>query len=194
MGCSSRWWVAYERVMNGWAFSMGYGILTVGARLRRSGLRLVERRAAIRQQLAKHGAMATRLVLAVAAEREVGPKRERGEKVQRAAGRPFGHLGFEGADEGIPFRGRAGGLALRHQPGAGRQVRIPDVEPVVGGVAFLADAARRTAHGADPGPLMRIAGCAQANDPKRHDALFAGRRANGPSFVSTEAGPTWAKG
>src|SRR5476649_2729845 len=105
--------------MDGWAFPAGYGILTSGARLWPPGLGLVERRAAIRHQLAKHGAMAASLVFAVAAKGEVGPVRQGGKKIQRAAGAPFGHLGFEGADEGVPLRSRRGCFATRQQFGTG---------------------------------------------------------------------------
>jgi hypothetical protein len=56
---------------------------------------LAELRAALREKLAQDRAMATRLILAVAANREIGVLRERRQKVERAPGDRGVHLGPE---------------------------------------------------------------------------------------------------
>ena len=102
------------------------------------------------------------------------------------------HLRFEGADEAFPFSLRHRRLALRHQLRAGREVGKPDIEPVVGRIAFLPNATRRTPHRADPSSLLRIAGFTQADDPQGHDAPVRARA--GLLFVFRPAGPMWANG
>ena len=62
----------------------------------------IDRRAALRQQFAQHRAVAVVLVLAIAAEREGGLVRQRGQQVQQMAGLGLLHLGVELALERGP--------------------------------------------------------------------------------------------
>lgn len=50
-----------------------------------------------------------------------------------------------------------------------RQVGIPDVEPVIGRMPFLADAARWAGHGSNPHTFFRQAKIAEADDLDAHD-------------------------
>ena len=76
--------------------------------------------------------------------------------LQRGIGRA--HLGPEAARERRPLRGRLRPLGELQHRHARRQVREPDVVPVLAGELLLGHAARRPAHGADPEPLVAGAG------------------------------------
>src|SRR5262249_27752764 len=157
-------------------------------------LRLPEIRAALLQQLAKNRTVAASLVFAVAADRQVGAMRERRQQIERPSCRRRIHLRFEGADKAFPFSLSHCRLALRHQRRAGREVGIPDIEPVVARVAVLANSARRTSHRADPNSFLRIAGYTEADDSQGHDAPIALNARAGLLAVFRPAGPMWANG
>jgi len=71
---------------------------------------------------------------------------------------------------------------------------MPDIEPVVGLIAFLPNATRRTPHRADPSSFLHIAGFTQADDPQGHDAPIAVNARLGLLAVFRPAGPMWANG
>src|SRR5689334_18666443 len=131
---------------------------------------LAELGAAVLQELAKHRPVTAGFIFAIAANRQVRVVRESRQQIKRPPRHRQIHLRFEGANKALPFGCRDRSQGLRHQLRAGGKVRIPDIEPVVGRKAFLANAARRTPHRADPKPFVRMAGFTETDDPKSHDA------------------------
>src|SRR4051794_10939547 len=100
--------------------------------------RSADRRATLLEKRAQHRAVAMRLVLAIAADREISLVGERGEEVEGVPRRRLVHLGAEAAQERLPFLRRPCRLGARHEIGAGRKIGVPDVEPVIRGIALLA--------------------------------------------------------
>src|SRR5947209_4768856 len=92
--------------------------------------------------------MAAVLLLAIAAKREIGTFRKRGQKIERTACGRFVHLLPEATGEDVPLLLGSTRLPLRHQLRFRRELRIPDIEPILLGVALLADAAGWSPHSA----------------------------------------------
>src|SRR6476660_422728 len=127
-----------------------------------------ELRAALCEQRAQDRPVAARLVVAVAADREVGGVRKLREQVDRARVVGARHLCAVLADEDLPPLRRRRLLPDLQRRDAGRQVRIPDVIPIVGGKALLRDSARRPSHGTDPQALAFCARRAELDDSNCH--------------------------
>src|SRR6478672_6036273 len=185
MACTSRW---------GFTFTSREGFRWPADRRGVRNPDLAQLCAPVLQEFAKHRPVAAGFVFAVAADRQVCVMRESRHEIKRPPRRWHIHLRFEGADEAFPFGSRDRSQGLRYQLGAGGEVGIPDVEPIVGRIAFLANAARRTPHRADPNSLVRMAGFTQADDPQGHDAPIALKARVGLLSVCRPAGPIWANG
>ena len=113
--------------------------------------------------------MASLFVLAVAADGEVGVVRKGGEGVEEAAGIGFGHFGFVALREARPGFGIVErGLHGAEEGGAGREVREPDVVPVVLRKPGLRDAARRPPDSSQSHSFIGSSGCAESNDSDCH--------------------------
>src|SRR5690349_2904867 len=102
-----------------------------------------------REELAQHGAMAARLVLAIAAHGEVRLVRERGEEREVVLGLRALHLRAVLAHERAPLRRRARRQPQLHGLHARREIGKPYVVPVPRRELPLRHAARRTPHGPD---------------------------------------------
>ena len=151
--------------------------------------RIVEGRAAARrEQLAQHRAVAARLVLAVAADREVA--RATARRAGRACGSP-------------PARPSRLGTASRTPPSRARvsapwpsfivstlgaRFGIPDVVPVLRREPRLRHAARRAAHRADAQALAGGARGAEADDADRHDFPFCAAASRSKAYLRTFMG------
>ncbi|KGC59597.1 hypothetical protein DM75_3317 [Burkholderia mallei] len=115
--------------------------------------------------------MAVRLVLAIATDREIRRRRQRGEHIEHPARVAVLHLGAELARERLPI-----GIGLRRlrfgdEFGARRQRRQPDVVKVARRELVFRHAARRTAHGADPHALVVGTRRAEPDDADAHAGL-----------------------
>jgi hypothetical protein len=124
--------------------------------------------ARVSEQFPEDGAVAARLVLAVAAHGEVGPVGQRGQQRDGVPGGGRRHLGAVAPGVGGPLRRRGGAAARLHGGGPGRQQREPDVVPVPGGVLGPGHAPGRVADGADAGPLAGQPRRAQPHDADAH--------------------------
>src|SRR5262249_24839931 len=120
--------------------------------------------------------------------------RERRQQIERPSRHWHIHLRFECADEAFPFSFRHRRPALRHQFGAGGEVGIPDIEPVIWRITLLPNATRRTPHRADLSSFLWNSGFTQADDSQGHDAPIAVNARLGLLAVLRSAGPMWANG
>src|SRR5581483_6484940 len=113
--------------------------------------------------------MAATLVLAVAADGEVGVMRQRRERRDVVSRIRDAHLAAIAPREGFPSRRRE---RLGHHPAeqleARREVREPNVVVIELRVIALLHAARRLAHGAEPQALAFLARRAQTDDAHAH--------------------------
>jgi hypothetical protein len=123
---------------------------TKGCVLGLTGPPLNDVRAALCQKCTQHGPVAAVLVLAVATQRQIRVMRQGRQYIQFAAPIRCVHLPLELPDEGspLPLAGHMQGFV--HKPGAGGQVREPDVVVIEPGEIRLRNAARRPPHGAQP--------------------------------------------
>jgi hypothetical protein len=158
-----------------------------GPRLLRQ--RLPEARAAVRQQFAKHRAVAAGLVFAAAA-RSTSWCHASAPPADRASAAPSAHPFSASKAQTKPFQSPSPRVVLRHQLRAGREVGKPNIEPVVERTAFLPNA---TAQCGIRAPLA-TRGFTQADDPQGRDATIAVRARAGLLFVFCPAGPMWANG
>src|SRR5688500_15581361 len=115
------------------------------------------------EQLAQDGAMAALRVFAVAANREIRVRRQRGEEADQAIGRRRLHLAAIRLGEARPVL-----LRLRHQPGAGREIGQPQVVIIAPRVIGLAHAARRPAHRAQTQAFVRRARATETDYADSH--------------------------
>ncbi len=127
-----------------------------------------DRRAAFGEQFAQHAAVAAVFVVAIAADRERGRRRQRSEQVEHLRRIAMRHLGTEVTLERAPFGVAFGGLRLRDEFGARRQRRQPHVVIIARGEFGFRHAARRPTYRADPQPFARRARRSQLYDPYTH--------------------------
>ena len=128
-----------------------------------------EPRVPLREQFSQDRTMTTRLVLAIAADREVGPVRQRSQRVENVTGVRLLHLSAVTPDERLPRTFRVAGESDRNKLRTRRQIRKPDVVPVVRRLARARNTARRTPHSADAHAFITNAGSAQSDDSNGHD-------------------------
>jgi hypothetical protein len=158
-----------------------------------------ERRAPLRQEFPHQRAVAAALVLAVAADREIGRVRQRGEQVQHAAGLRPAHLGPIAPGQRAPAA-----LLLRapsdpEQLLGRRQIRKPHVVEIPARELGLRHASRRTPNGPDPQPLTLGPRASQAHDADRRGrpciplTHAPGRRGTGVARAHWPSGP-WKSG
>src|SRR5262245_38018135 len=117
--------------------------------------------------------MAARLVLAIAADRKVRVLRKRGEHIEHPAVVRLRHLGAVLASERRPLRCRLRTLPQLHRSIARREVRKPDVVPVLRSELFLRHAARRAAYRPDAQAFAVASRSSQPDDADRHRAQLA---------------------
>jgi hypothetical protein len=113
--------------------------------------------------------MAPRLVLAVAADREVTGVREPSQKRENVSGRWPGHFSSippPKAGPALPAQLAPSGVG--QQLGTGSQLREPHVIVVSSGVFGLGHSTRRPAHGPEARPLSRCAVRAEPYHANRH--------------------------
>src|SRR5687767_6002360 len=120
------------------------------------------------EQFAQQGPVAARLVLAIAADREVGPARQRGQEVERLRGLGSLHFGAVAPGEAPPSGRTVDAPPKLQRRMAGRQHREPDVVPVAGGEPGLGDATRGPAHGPEPQDFAGGARGSKPDDPDCH--------------------------
>jgi len=158
-----------------------------------------ERRAPLRQEPPHQRAVATALVLAVAADREIGRVRKRGKAGPTRGRPPPAHLGPIAPGERAPAA-----LLLRAPSDPGqllgrRQIRKPHVVEIPGRELGLRPASRRTPDGPDPQPLALGPRASQAHDADRHGrpglplTRVPGRRGTGVARAHWPSGP-WKSG
>src|SRR5687767_2837394 len=121
--------------------------------------------AMISQQLSQNRPVATRLIFAIAADRNVCLSGKRCQQRDEPLRSRCPHLFFVRFPEPAPARI---GPRLRQRPAdyflAGRKLRKPDVVVVTARVVALLDAARRPPHRAEAQPLARRAGATEPDD------------------------------
>src|SRR5688572_23910384 len=144
---------------------------------------LRERGAMLCEYLPQDGTVAMGLVGAVAPHGKIGPVGQRGKEPQDTHRVWCGHFGSVALHEGGPFPGRPGTPSLREKRSAGRQVREPDVVPVLARVVLLAHATRRMAHGADAKAFVSKTGTTKSNDSDRHPGACCYRKTTPPRNV-----------
>ena len=109
------------------------------------------------QQLAEHRTMTMGFVLAVTTDREIGLAREGREQFDGMTVFRRRHLGPILFDKPRPLSRSFRLQSELHRRQAGREIRKPDVIPVLRGKLRLGDTARRTAHGANAQAFLRLA-------------------------------------
>jgi hypothetical protein len=125
--------------------------------------------AAVGEETAEDGAVAEGLVLAIAADGQVGWVGEGGEEVEEVGGVGLLHLGAKFSLEGFPGAGVVAGMESESdQIGGGREGREPEVVEVSLGEVGPGDAAGRTADGAEAETFVRLARSAEADDGDGH--------------------------
>src|SRR5687768_10145301 len=133
--------------------------------------------AGLDEQLAQQRAVAPGFVLAIAADRQVGPVGESGEQGQQALSDRGAHFGAVAPHVRAPARRRElVRVRVAHQLGARSEVRDPDVVVVEARVVRLPDAARRPPDRPQSEPLVRKSRTSEADDAYRHYRPSAVRR------------------
>ena len=112
--------------------------------------------------------MAVRLVLAIAAEREIDLVRQRGDQVERVAVVGRSHLGAVLAEKFRPVLRRLRRVRELHRLRLRPEIGIPHVEPVLRGIFGFRHAARRPPHRADARAFMRQPRAAEPDDADGH--------------------------
>ena len=175
MGHSFRLELSNERHIGSAAALVGYGILTVSDQS--LGVAAVATRGSRRgPSVAREAQTGGSGLRFRSSSRSISWRHARAPPAGRASAAPSAHpspLGRRGRSASIQFPSPPPGL--RHQPRTGREVGKPDIKPVVGRIAFLPNAARRTPHRADPSSLLRMARFTQSHDPQCHDGPIAVR-------------------
>ena len=175
-----------ERDIGGWPICVGYGILTVSDQSLGYCGSGYPRLAPRSVSSSRSRAVAAGLVFAAAADRQVAAMRECRRQIERPPRRRHIRSSLR--------RSPSPRVALRHQLRAGREVGKPNIEPVVGRIAFLPNATRRTPHRAESELPLATRGFTQVDDPQGHDVTIAVRARAGLLFVFRPAGPMWANG
>jgi hypothetical protein len=148
---------------------------------------------ALREQLSKQRAMASTLVLTVAAHREIGGLGQCRQDIQQPARFGTAHLGPVAPGELPPAAIIV--VKARHPEKrvAWRQVRQPHVVEVARRQIDLANPSGRSADRSNAKALARLAGAAKPDYPNRHCSLREGprdqHRAAGPTERSTTGRP-----
>ena len=135
--------------------------------------------AVVGEQLAQHRAVAAGLVLAVAADGDVGLVRERGDQLEQVTSLRRRHLLAVVADERRPLPLGLGVERPGDQLLTGGELGQPGVVEVPPGELAPGHPARRPAHGADPQSLALFPRLAEPHDSHRHDRHHDSRRAAG---------------
>jgi len=107
--------------------------------------------------------------------------RQRGKEIQRPACLGRIHFGPESFDKVGPGTRRVGIFRLRNELGARRQVGKPDVIPVLRRILGFRNAARRSAHGANPKAFVACAVGSKPDDSQRHRPSLS-RTRSAPQF------------
>src|SRR5262245_19945709 len=128
------------------------------------------------KQLAQQRAVAARLIHAIAADREIGGRRQGGEQAQQARLVGGRHLGAIAPRVGGPALRSVGRQPQLHQRRAGRQLRQPEIVEVARRELGFAHAPRRIAHRSDAYPFPAPARASQTYDAHRHGADLLGMR------------------
>src|SRR4051794_31890244 len=119
--------------------------------------------------------MTAAFVRAIATDGEVRLTRERRQKVEEARVLALLHLLAISTDEALPLAVRCRCESALHEAGARRELRQPDVIPVVGGKAFSPYTARRAAHCTNAQSLSGHSVGPKTNDTNAHMPPAASR-------------------
>src|SRR5581483_1919121 len=120
------------------------------------------------EQLSQHRAVAVRLVLAIAADREIRRVRERREHIEQVIALGTLHFGAIFTYELLPLGGGRRVQRKLHDFRAWREIRQPHVVPVLRGVTRLRHAARRAPYRADTHTFVARARTAEPDDTDAH--------------------------
>lgn len=120
------------------------------------------------EKLLQDRPMAASLVLTIAAHREIRRMRQRGQQFQIVLCVARSHLGPVLPGERRPLRRRCRFLSEFHRLDARRQIREPDVVPILPRELRLRHPAWRTPDGPDPRAFSCRAGSAETNNAYAH--------------------------
>ncbi len=127
-------------------------------------------RASLVEKLPQNRAMAMRFAGAVAADGEVRVMRQRRECIEKMTRIRRLHLCPEPAHERTPRSQRGTRARGPHQLLTRREIRKPDVVPVLGSVSIARDSTRRTPYRSQPHTLPSDPRRTELDDPDAHDA------------------------